>query len=284
MDAFAEEAFGGNPAGVVLLPAGAWPGDGWLQRLAAEVNLSETAFAKPTDAVGEGWALRWLTPNVEVDLCGHATLATAHLIAAQSAGADGGASGERVLRFATRSGELTARVAADGAVTLDFPANPPVPALPVDGLAEALGSDGVPAEVLGTYRTGALGDVLVELADEAAVRTLAPDHRALRRFAGVRGFIVTAAPAPGAPYDFVSRWFGAGVDIGEDPVTGSAHTALAPFWSERLGGRTALTGRQVSARGGTVAAELAGDRVLLTGRAVTVTAGELTAAALPPES
>jgi PhzF family phenazine biosynthesis protein len=277
VDAFTDRPYAGNPAAVLVLPPGPWPGDAWMQRLAAEANLSETAFVRPLPP-SEGpdcWGLRWFTPSLEVDLCGHATLATAHLL--HSIGALGEpVDGVSAVRFHSRSGLLTAAVRADGSITLDFPANPPQPATAPDGLAAALG-----APVVAVHGTGALGDLLVELADEKTVRTLAPDHRALLAMADLRGVIVTAAPeAPGGGYDFVSRWFGAGAGIGEDPVTGSAHTALAPLWAARLG-RDELVGRQLSARGGSVRARLSGDRVLLTGRAVTVLDGELTPAARP---
>lgn len=272
IDAFTDTAFSGNPAAVVLLPAGPWPSDRWLQQVATEMNLSETAFAKPLEDQPldgpDAWALRWLTPGLEVDLCGHATLATVHLL--HTTGALQGSS----VRFESRSGELRAEAAADGSITLDFPANPPKEVPVPEGLAEILG-----APVHAAYDTGALGDLLVELADEQTVRTLQPDHTRLFALKGLRGVIVTAASDPASVgYDFVSRWFGAGVDVGEDPVTGSAHTALAPLWAARLD-RTELTGRQVSARGGSVLARLDGDRVLLTGRAVTVLDGELTSAA-----
>ena len=268
IDAFTDTAFSGNPAAVVLLPAGPWPSDHWLQQVATEMNLSETAFAKPLDQGSDAWALRWLTPALEVDLCGHATLATVHLL--HTTGALQGSS----VRFESRSGTLRAEVAADGSITLDFPANPPQEVPVPEGLAEILG-----APIGAAHDTGALGDLLVELADERTVRTLRPDQTRLRALTGLRGVIVTAAPdGAAADYDFVSRWFGAGVDVGEDPVTGSAHTALAPLWAARLG-RTELTGRQLSARGGSVLARLDGDRVLLTGRAVTVLDGELTSAA-----
>ncbi|MFC5907045.1 PhzF family phenazine biosynthesis protein [Streptacidiphilus monticola] len=266
VDAFTETPFSGNQAGVCLLSEGPWPHADWMQALAAELHLSETAFPKPRP--DGDWDLRWFTPNVEVDLCGHATLATAHLL------------GAGLHRFHTASGPLEATVAEDGLITLDFPANPTTEAAaPVPGLADALG-----AEILTTHHTGALGDILVELADEKAVRGLNPDHRALRAYPEHRGFIATAPAADpaGSGYDFVSRWFGAGVDVGEDPVTGSAHTALGPFWSQRLDGRTELTGRQVSPRGGTVVLSLRGDRVLLRGRAVTVLDGELSPAASRP--
>ncbi|WP_326613011.1 PhzF family phenazine biosynthesis protein [Streptomyces scopuliridis] len=264
VDAFADRPFTGNPAGVLLLDSTGFPDDGWLQRVAAEVNLSETAYAHPLPPGGDAdWALRWFTPATEVDLCGHATLATAHVL--RSTGRASGA-----LRFATRSGILGALAHEDGSLTLDFPTSSLTPVPVPDGLASALGAE--PVAVHDTSER--IGDLLVELADEPAVRALAPDHAALAGLSR-RGIIATAAAEdPGRGYDFVSRGFFAGVGIDEDPVTGSAHTALAPFWSARLG-RTELTGLQVSARTGLVHTSLRGDRTLLTGRAVTVIDGEL---------
>ncbi|WP_079086481.1 PhzF family phenazine biosynthesis protein [Streptomyces silvensis] len=264
VDAFADRPFTGNPAGVVLLDA--FPGDTWLQRVAAEVNHAETAFAHRLPAGGTAdWALRWFTPATEVDLCGHATLATAHVLHTT-----GTATG--TVRFATRAGVLLATAHADGSITLDFPTAPLIPAALPDQAVDALG-----AEPLSVHDTGPhLGDLLVELADEKTVRALAPDHRALARHSR-RGVIATAAAEdPSRGYDFVSRGFFPGVGIDEDPVTGSAHTALAPFWSARLG-RDDLTGLQASARSGLVRTAVRGDRTLLTGNAVTVIEGDLLA-------
>ncbi|MFF8809076.1 PhzF family phenazine biosynthesis protein [Streptomyces omiyaensis] len=264
VDAFTDRPFSGNPAGVLLL--GSFPDDSWLRKVAAEVNLSETAFAHPLPPGGEAdWALRWFTPTTEVDMCGHATLATAHVL--HDTGRTAGP-----VRFATRSGVLGAVAEPDGGVTLDFPTSSLTP-LPVpDGLAEALG-----AEVLAVHGTAAhVGDLVVELRDEAAVRALAPDLAALRTHSS-RGVIATAAAAdPGSGYDFVSRGFFPSVGIDEDPVTGSAHTALAPYWSARFG-RDELTGFQGGARTGLVRTRLRGDRTLLTGHAVTVIEGDLLA-------
>ncbi|MFI6873228.1 PhzF family phenazine biosynthesis protein [Streptomyces sp. NPDC050400] len=264
VDAFTDRPFAGNPAGVLLLDA--FPDDAWLQSVAVEVNHAETAFAHPLPEGGEAdWALRWFTPATEVDMCGHATLATAHVL--HSTGTTKGP-----VRFATRSGVLVATPHEDGSLTLDFPTAPlteePVPA----GLAEALG-----ARPLSVHDTGpSVGDLLVELADERTVRGLAPDLRALAAHSR-RGVIATARAAdPAAGHDFVSRCFFPNVGIDEDPVTGSAHTALAPFWAGRLG-RTDLTGLQASARTGLVRVGLRGARTLLTGSAVTVIDGELTA-------
>ncbi|MFF8195484.1 PhzF family phenazine biosynthesis protein [Streptomyces bobili] len=264
VDAFTDRPFAGNPAGVLLLDA--FPGDGRLQNVALEVNHAETAFAHPLPAGGEAdWALRWFTPVTEVAMCGHATLATAHVL--HSTGAHAGP-----VRFATLSGVLVATPAEDGSITLDFPTAPltrvDVPA----GVAEALGADPLTA-----FDTGPnVGDLLVELADEKTVRGLRPDHQALCAHS-TRGIIATArAEQPGLGHDFVSRCFFPNVGIDEDPVTGSAHTALAPFWSERLG-RTELTGLQASPRSGHVGTELRGGRTLLKGRAVTVIEGDLLA-------
>ncbi|MFG1811470.1 PhzF family phenazine biosynthesis protein [Streptomyces sp. NPDC049040] len=264
VDAFTDRPFSGNPAGVLLLDSGGFPDDRWLQQVAAEVNLSETAFAHPlTGDADAGWALRWFTPTTEVGLCGHATLATAHVL--RTTGAAHGP-----VAFRTRAGVLAAEANGDGTITLDFPAAPLTPVTPPDGLADALGA--APLTVLDTGPD--CGDLLLEVADEATVRALAPDFAALARLSE-RGVIATASAAdPAAGYDFVSRGFFPAVGIDEDPVTGSAHTALGPFWSERLG-RTGLTGFQASARGGLVGVRLDGDRVLLTGSAVTVLDGEL---------
>ncbi|MDG5803491.1 PhzF family phenazine biosynthesis protein [Streptomyces ossamyceticus] len=264
VDAFTDRPFHGNPAGVLLLDS--FPDDTWLQHVAREVNHAETAFAHPLpEGGGADWALRWFTPVTEVDMCGHATLATAHVLTSTG-------SHEGPVRFATRSGVLTATPRTDGSLTLDFPTAPLTPVTAPDGLAEALGAD--PLTVLDTGPQ--VGDLLVELADEKTVRGLTPDLRALGRHSR-RGVIATArAEDPSVGHDYVSRCFFPNVGIDEDPVTGSAHTALAPFWSERLGS-PALTGLQASARSGHVRTELRGDRTLLSGRAVTVIDGELLA-------
>ncbi|MFD8982375.1 PhzF family phenazine biosynthesis protein [Streptomyces sp. NPDC059564] len=264
VDAFTDRPFHGNPAGVLLLD-GAFPPDAWLQQVAAEVNLSETAFALPLPPGGDAdWALRWFTPAGEVDMCGHATLATAHVLHEHGLA-------EGPVRFGARCGILTAEIGEDGAITLDFPTSSLTPVEPAPEVAEALGG---PA-VLSVHDTAAhIGDLLVELADERTVRELAPDLAALRERSR-RGVIVTApAEDPSRGYDFVSRGFFPLHGIDEDPVTGSAHTALAPFWGARLG-RTRMTGLQGGARQGLVRVTLAGERTQLTGRAVTVIDGEL---------
>ncbi|WP_406181175.1 PhzF family phenazine biosynthesis protein [Streptomyces sp. NBC_01006] len=272
VDAFTDRPFRGNPAGVVLLD-GEFPPDAWLQQVAAEVNLSETAFARPLPPGGDAdWSLRWFTPTAEVDMCGHATLATAHVITTS-----GLATG--LIRFSARCGILTAETAGTaagtaegGAITMDFPTSSLTPVEADPAVRIALG-----AEIRSVHDTSEhIGDLLVELADERAVRELTPDLTALRGHAR-RGVIVTAAAEdPSRGYDFVSRGFFPAFGIDEDPVTGSAHTALAPFWAARLG-RTSLVGLQGGARTGRVAVRLAGDRTLLTGNAVTVIDGELLA-------
>ena len=256
VDAFTDRPFSGNPAAVCLLPASR--DAEWMQLVAAEMNLAETAFLirRP-----DGFGLRWFTPTCEVDLCGHATLASAHAL-----WEDGQLPAGEPARFHTRSGLLTAE-RRDGTIWLDFPATPagpvPVPADLVEGL-------GAPVRFVGKSSY----DYLVELESEASVRALDPD---LRRLAGLpaRGVIVTAASADPAR-QFVSRFFAPAAGVPEDPVTGSAHCALGPFWGERLG-VTELIGYQASRRGGTVRIRLDGDRVLLGGQAVTVLRGELLA-------
>ncbi|MEH0632219.1 PhzF family phenazine biosynthesis protein [Streptomyces bottropensis] len=264
VDAFTDRPFSGNPAGVLLLDA--FPDDIWLQNVAREVNHAETAFAHPLPSGGEAdWALRWFTPVAEVAMCGHATLATAHVLSSTN-------THQGPVRFATRSGVLTATPRPDGSLTLDFPTAPLTPVAVPDGVAEALG-----AEPLSAVDTGPnVGDLLMELADEKTVLGLAPDLRSLGRYSE-RGIIATAPAAdPAAGHDYVSRCFFPNLGIDEDPVTGSAHTALAPFWSARLGSPD-LTGLQASPRSGRVRTELRGDRTLLSGRAVTVVDGELLA-------
>lgn len=258
VDAFTDRPFRGNPAGVCL-PIGE-PGDAWMQAVAAELNLSETAYLSPRG--DSDFDLRWFTPRREVDLCGHATLASAHRLW------ESGVADEDSIRFHTRSGVLVASRAGEE-IELDFPSQPPHPTPAPAGLAEALG--GTP---VWTGRN-AQDDVFVELADEAAVRGLDPDFGALAKIQA-RGIVVcaTADGSDESGYDFVSRFFAPRYGIDEDPVTGSAHCALAPFWAERRG-RRELVGWQASARGGTVRTRVAGDRVVLGGRAVTIWTGEI---------
>ncbi|MFC7733177.1 PhzF family phenazine biosynthesis protein [Actinomadura keratinilytica] len=256
VDAFTDRPFTGNPAGVCLLDEAADPA--WMQRVAAEMRHSETAFVRP---VGEEFELRWFTPQVEVALCGHATLAGGHALYET-----GTVPEDRPIRFRTlHSGVLTVTRTGDGELGMDFPAAPPEPVDPPEGLAEALGT---PFSWVG--RT-CQPDLLVRVADETAVRKLTPDIPALARL-DARVVIVTAPADPGAPYDFASRVFGPAVGVDEDPVTGSAHCALAPYWSAELG-RDTLLGHQASRRGGDVRTVLRGDRVTLLGRAVTVLDG-----------
>ena len=257
VDAFADTAFSGNPAAVCLLdqPAEA----AWMQRVAAEMNLAETAFVEQYPG---GYRLRWFTPAVEVALCGHATLASAHVLFS-----NGSAAPDEPIRFDSASGPLIARRAGE-AISLDFPARPARRADLPPGLAEALG---VATPV---WAGRSAEDFLVVLGSQEEVTGLRPDLAGLAEIA-VRGTIVTAPSSrPGA--DFVSRFFAPAVGVPEDPVTGSAHCTLAPYWCRRLGSDS-LTGYQASARGGTIGVRLQGDRVILAGRAVTVLAGELTA-------
>jgi PhzF family phenazine biosynthesis protein len=255
-DAFTGEVFAGNPAAVCVLEAPR--SDSWMQAVAREMNLAETAFLL---RAGDVFGLRWFTPAVEVDLCGHATLASAHVL-----WEEGHLDRATEARFHTRSGLLTA-TRQDGWITLDFPATPPVPADPPPELTQAIG---VPIR----FAARTPFDYLVELESDAAVRSLAPDMSLLARLGG-RGVIVTSRSAtPG--FDFVSRFFGPAVGIPEDPVTGSAHCALGPLWGERLG-KASLVGYQASPRGGVVRVALKGERVLLSGQAVTVLRAELLA-------
>jgi predicted PhzF superfamily epimerase YddE/YHI9 len=252
VDAFAAAPFAGNPAAVCLLDRPR--DDAWMRNVAAEMNLSETAFLLPE---GAAWRLRWFTPKVEVDLCGHATLASAHVLFGRKGGPGG-------IAFLTRSGELRAARRGD-LIELDFPSLPAAEEPPPQGLLEALGAT---ARFAGRSRF----DRLLELESEEAVRAVAPDFRALASV-DTRGVIVTAR---GRRHDFVSRFFCPAVGIDEDPVTGSAHCVLGPFWASRLG-RSEMTGFQASARGGEVRVRLEADRVFLGGRAVTVFEGELRA-------
>ncbi|WP_413797741.1 PhzF family phenazine biosynthesis protein [Streptomyces iranensis] len=267
VDAFTDRPFAGNPAGVVLLDTDAFPDDHWLQQVAAEVNLAETAFAHPLPRAAEAdWALRWFTPVTEAPMCGHATLATTHVLKVT-----GAATG--TVRFATLSGVLSATADDGGSITLDFPTATLTELRVPEKTAEVGAALG--AQIVAAHHAGPLiDDLLIEVADEKTVRALTPDLAALQRISH-RGIIVTAAAEdPGRGYDFVSRMFAPGVGIDEDPVTGSAHTALAPYWSARFG-RDELTGLQASARTGLVRTALRGDRTLLTGGAVTVIDGEL---------
>lgn len=254
VDAFASAVFKGNPAAVC--PLQVWLADSVLQAIAEENNLSETAFFLPA---GDGFELRWFTPVAEVDLCGHATLATAHVLFEHLDYAG------QTIHFATRSGSLSVR--KNGSLLeMNFPASEPqpceAPAALLAGLGAGSGTE--PSQVLSAE------DYLVVLASEEAVKNITPDFGRLAEL-GLRGIIVTA---PGDDVDFVSRFFAPRLGIDEDPVTGSAHCQLAPYWSKRLG-RNRLQARQLSKRGGSVACEMKEDRVLLGGQAVTFMRAEI---------
>jgi PhzF family phenazine biosynthesis protein len=268
VDAFTATPFQGNPAAVCILNSPRE--EKWMANVAMEMNLSETAFLTP-DATDHGaFQLRWFTPTVEVALCGHATLASAHVL-----WESGRLAPHAEARFHTRSGVLTCNKIGSW-IEMDFPATFAEPCrspgndAPAN-LAEALGCE---IRSIGHSKF----DYLVELAGEATVRGLKPNHHLLRQLP-VRGIIVTALAdsANTHSYDFVSRFFAPGSGIDEDPVTGSAHCALAPYWAERTG-KTEMTGYQASPRGGIVKVRPVGDRVFLSGQAVTVLRGELTAA------
>jgi PhzF family phenazine biosynthesis protein len=256
IDAFADGPFTGNPAGVVLLDD-PLPPDAWCQAVAMEMNQAETAFLTRRP---EGFGLRWFTPLAEVELCGHATLAAAHFLWDTGVLAPGAAA-----RFHTLSGELTAARDADGWITLDFPA---IRSTEEDAPPTVAAALGVPLQAVlrGAY------DLLCVVEDAALVRALAPDLAAIAHW-DVRGVIATA-PGDRSQADFVSRCFFPALGVPEDPVTGSAHCALAPYWAARLG-RDVLVGEQASRRGGHVRCEVVGDRVRLAGRATTTLRGEL---------
>jgi PhzF family phenazine biosynthesis protein len=265
VDAFTDQPFSGNPAAVCVLDG---PADTrWMQNVALEMNLSETAFLHREGEDGV-FRLRWFTPTVEVDLCGHATLASAHALWSEGHLEEG-----VTARFQTRSGLLTASPVGSGWIELDFPAtpagkeHPDAAESPIDArrISEALGAT---ARAISRSKF----DLLVELENEREVRGLAPD---IGRIAALpfRGVIVTARSSePG--HDFVSRFFAPRVGVNEDPVCGSAHCCLAPYWADRLG-KAEMTARQVSPRGGVVRVAIRGDRVRLAGRAVTTLRGHL---------
>jgi PhzF family phenazine biosynthesis protein len=254
VDAFTGKPFAGNPAAVCILKEAA--AEEWMQNVAREMNLSETAFLYPLE--GE-FSLRWFTPTVEVPLCGHATLASAHVL-----WEEGHLAPNQQARFRTKSGLLTAELRGDW-IELDFPAVRVETASPPTGLIEALGVD---ARYVGKNRF----DYLVEVESEEAVRNARPNHTLLRQIEA-RGVIITSRAAT-PKFDFVSRYFAPGSGIDEDPVTGSAHCALGPYWEERLK-RREFVAYQASPRGGVVRARVEGDRVRLAGQAVTVLRGEL---------
>jgi PhzF family phenazine biosynthesis protein len=255
IDAFTDAPFRGNPAGVCLLH-GSDTSDAWMQNVAAEMNLSETAFLQRN---GSDWPLRWFTPTIEVSLCGHATLAAAHMLLEEKILAPGDTA-----RFHTNSGVLSATSKGD-LIEMNFPVRMAMPCAPADGLIEALGMH--PMHVARNEL-----DYLVELPTEDDVRSLKPDLTLLRRIP-VRGVMVTSR-ATTRGFDFVSRFFAPGSGVDEDPVTGSAHCALGPYWAPRLG-KNQFIAYQASPRGGVVRVAVVRDRVLLAGRAVTVFRGEL---------
>jgi len=264
VDAFTDRPFAGNPAAVCLLDHER--DAAWMQTLAGEMNLSETAFLRQQ---GDAWSLRWFTPKAEVALCGHATLASAHVLWESGRLAPG-----TPALFDTLSGRLSARRAEGeretGWIELDFPERRESPHADLPELFAALG-------VKPVYFGKNAYDYFVEVATASEVRELAPDFAALSKLP-VRGVIVTAAADPGTDLDFVSRFFAPGVGVAEDPVTGSAHCCLAPYWGEKLG-KGVMVGYQASPRGGTVKVRRQGARVILAGRAVTIVAGTLAAAA-----
>jgi PhzF family phenazine biosynthesis protein len=258
VDAFTKVPFSGNPAGVCLMSS--WPKDAWMQAVAAEVNASETAFVVPE---GNAHGLRWFTPVAEVPLCGHATLATSHVLFESGRARDG-----EPLAFRTLSGQLEA-VRAPAGIELDFPAIPVRQCDAPEGMVSALGA--TPAFVGRTAPPRAMGELtyLCELADEQAVRNLKPDVELLRR---VPGHVIVTARGSGS-YAIVSRFFAPTIGLDEDPVTGLAHCSLAPYWAPRLG-QARFLAWQASARGGEMTVTLRADRVGLAGQAVTIWSGE----------
>jgi predicted PhzF superfamily epimerase YddE/YHI9 len=254
VDAFTDRPFAGNPAAVCLL-------DGereaeWMQNVAREMNLSETAFLVPR---GDGCGLRWFTPAVEVDLCGHATLASAHTLWEA-----GYLKPDEPARFHTRSGLLTC-VRCGAWIEMDFPADPARTVAPPEAIRKCLGA---PPRYVGRGRE----NFVAELDSEATVRALKPDLEQLMHLGRARLIVTSRATTPG--FDFVSRFFAPSAGVNEDPVTGSAHCLLAPFWAERLG-KPEMVAYQASARGGIVRVKVEGDRVRLRGQAVTILRGEL---------
>jgi PhzF family phenazine biosynthesis protein len=261
VDAFARRPFEGNPAAVCLLESAA--PESWMQKVAQEMNLSETAFVVPRSTSGE-FDLRWFTPKIEVDLCGHATLAAAHVLWAHR-----GVSRDQRLRFNSRSGWLEATADAEGVIELDFPLLITESTVAPSGLQQALGLATRPLEVRrGQER------LLVVIDSERSVRTLKPDFGRIAEI-DAWSVTITALAEPGTGFDFVSRLFAPRGGINEDPVTGSAHCRLAHYWSLRLGGKTEFMAYQASERGGELRVRIRGDRVFLGGHAVTVLEGKL---------
>lgn len=255
VDAFTDRPFQGNPAAVCVLSES--KDDAWMQNLAQEMNLSETAFLLKQS---EGYSLRWFTPTVEVDLCGHATLASAHVLWSEEY-----LKPDEEAKFQTRSGLLTAKKQEDW-IELNFPASPVETVTTMPELSEALGGE---FKYVGKSQSAY---VLVEVESEEIVRSLTPDFKLLKTVP-IHGAIVTSR-AEGSEYDFVSRFFAPQMGIDEDPVTGSAHCCLAPFWRDRLG-RDEMLAYQASPRGGVLRVRYSGDRVYIAGQAVTVFRGQL---------
>jgi len=255
VDAFADKPFSGNPAAVCILPSAR--DEQWMKNVALEMNLSETAFLTP--AAEGGFNLRWFTPTVEVALCGHATLASSHVLWER-----GYLAADQHAKFHTKSGVLTATKSGEW-ITLNFPVSPAIAAPAPEGLIEALA---VKPLFIGKNTF----DYLVEVDSEEIVRSLKPNFSILYKL-GVRGVMVTG-PGSSSEFDFVSRFFAPGSGIDEDPVTGSAHCALTPFWKAKLK-KEELTAYQASARGGVLKLRMEGDRVLISGKAVTTLRGEL---------
>ena len=254
VDAFTNKPFAGNPAAVCLLTEER--SAEWMQSVAAEMNLSETAFVRKLE---EGYELRWFTPTIEVDLCGHATLASAHIL-----WSEGFMRHDEPIRFHTRSGILTCNRSAE-TIELNFPATPPVEAIPPTGLLEAF-------RIQPSFVGRSVYDFLL-VVESGNIRELEPDLHALRSITGIRGVIVSGLSMD-PRFDFVSRFFAPATGIDEDPVTGSSHCCLGPYWSARLGKRT-MTAFQASKRGGVLQVTVDGDRVILGGSAVTILQGEL---------
>jgi len=254
VDAFTDKPFAGNPAAVCLLTEDR--SAQWMQSVAAEMNLSETAFVRELE---EGYELRWFTPTVEVDLCGHATLASAHIL-----WSEGFLHHEKPIRFHTRSGVLTCNREGE-TIQLNFPATPPIEAIPPAGLLDAF-------RIRPSFVGRSVYDFLLVVESEN-IRELEPNLHALRTITGIRGVIVSGLCSD-PRFDFVSRFFAPAAGVDEDPVTGSAHCCLGPYWSARLGKRT-MTAYQASKRGGVLQVTVEGDRVILGGSAVTISKGEL---------
>lgn len=274
VDAFTPHVFGGNPAAVV--PISHWPSDTLMQHVAAEQNLSETVFVGPPTDGNADRRIRWFTPTIEMDLCGHATLAAAHVLWNHEAEVV-----ER-LTFESRGGPLTVwheKQHADDLIVMDFPALDTEPCQAPPELIDAIGIG--PAELLRTLKPAATGDkafpnYIAVFDSKRDIHELAPDMKKLAKV-NAHGLVATA---PGASHDFVSRFFAPRAGVDEDPVTGSAHCALAPYWAKRLG-KSRLAARQISKRGGELRCDVvesaSGNRVLLAGKAVTYSIGEIVA-------